>query len=68
MSSSYNSAKKKKSLLFHTLVVVLFIVSIFFLTLLAFGRYVYKNEPTTYEDRYFITVDSNQTPNLSNSN
>lgn len=68
MSSSYNSTKKKKSLLFHTLVVVLFIVAIFFLTLMAFGRYVYKNEPTTYEDRYFITVDNQEISNLSNPN
>ncbi len=66
MSSSYNGAKKKKSSLFHILVVTLFIVAIFFLTLMAFGRYVYKNEPTTYEDRYFITVDNQEISSLSN--
>ncbi len=56
MSSSC-SKSKRKSHLFHTLVVVLFIVVVFFLTLIGFGRYVYRNEPTNYEERYFITID-----------
>ncbi len=57
MSFSFSDKKKRKSTLFHTLVVVLLTVVIFLLTLVVFGRYVYNNEVTTYPERYYITID-----------